>query len=102
MVAKKESNGKVPLHRLLPFARELELVAYRLDENKDKYPEGNEFLQINEKEIEAAALRHLLKAACEIPEDSETRLEHLAAIVTNTLILMWHANSKNKVQNLPS
>lgn len=98
MVAKKESEGKVPLHRLLPFARELELVSFRFDENKDKYPEGNEFLPINEKEIEAAALRHLLKASCPLKDDKESRLNHLAAVITNTLILMWHeANSKDKM-----
>lgn len=101
MVGKKESNGKIPLHRLLPFARELELISYRFDQNKDKYPEGNEFLPIDEKQIEAAAFRHFLKAVCLSEGDEETRMEHLTATITNILILMWHeTNSKNKVQDL--
>lgn len=74
-------------------------MAKRLNSNKiqfgGKYEIGNWKLDIDLKSIEDALIRHVISLINPNPEDTESALDHLAAIGVNSQILFYHLN-KNK------
>lgn len=92
--SRKDSEGKLDYSEInWDF---IDAMAARMNRNKDKYPPKN-YESMNEEEIkgmEQATLRHLRKILQPLKDDSESVLDHLAAIGCNAMILYYL--NKNK------
>ena len=75
-------------------------MAKRLNSNKvqfgGKYENNNWKLDIDLKEIQDALIRHFIALVQPNPEDSESSLDHLAAIGINCQILYFHLKKNNE------
>lgn len=83
----KESNGKADYSEV--NLNVLDLMAERFTANKHKYPKGNMLKPIDKEELLWAAFRHI-KKMIKTPRggDSETYIEHLAAVLCNMSMIL--------------
>jgi hypothetical protein len=96
LIGIKESDGKIDYSEIdWEF---ITRMAIRMNKNKAKYGKHNWKLPINLEEIEQALLRHVIAILNPIPNDPETRQEHLAAIGCNAQILNFHLDESNSKQ----
>lgn len=82
----KENKGKLDYSEI-NFVL-LDLMAKRFMDNKHKYPKWNSQKRIDRKELEMAMFRHIRKIINPIDGDSETYLDHLAAIGNNASMIL--------------
>lgn len=82
----KENNGKLDYSEI--NFELLDLMAERFMKNKDKYPKGNMLKQIDVKELEWAAFRHLRKMIQPIDGDVESYEDHLSAAACNLSMIL--------------
>jgi len=82
----KENNGKLDYSEI--NFELLDMMAERLMKNKDKYPKGNMLKQIDIKELEWAAFRHLRKMIQPIDGDAESYEDHLSAVACNLSMIL--------------
>lgn len=66
----------------------LDLMSERMMANKHKYPKGNSKRPIPEGTLEWAMFRHIKKILKPIPNDPETKRDHLAAIACNVSMIL--------------
>lgn len=66
----------------------LDLMSERMMANKHKYPKGNSKKPIPEGQLEWAMFRHIKKILKPIPNDPESKKDHLAAIACNVSMIL--------------
>lgn len=81
MEAIKDTQGKIDYSEI-DFDI-VDLMAKRFNANKHKYPKGNMLKPIDKKDLLMAMYRHWRKMYQPIPDDPETELDHIAAILCN-------------------
>lgn len=82
----KETNGKLDYSEI-NFTL-LDLMAKRFMDNKHKYPKGNSLKEIDIKELEWAAFRHIRKMIQPIKDDTEDYIDHLTAVANNLSMIL--------------
>lgn len=71
-------------------------VAKRMEYGKHKYPKDNYKKEVNIKDLEQAMFRHIRKILSPIEGDTETYIEHLAAIGCNAQMIYQQLKNDNK------
>lgn len=87
VAAQKEKEGKLSYKEIyIPF---IDAMAERMNKNKDKYPEGNYFEEMNIDDILDSLQRHLNKIRYDYKNDPESKEEHVSALGCNAMILYF-------------
>jgi len=93
----KEIENKVSYSEI--YWSFIEQMAIRMNDNKEKYGTHNYRKPLqNKDELLDAALRHLIKIIEPLPEDIETKEQHIAAVSCNLMMFLYQKNMYDTIK----